>query len=62
VVWWGCPGGAGGPAGAPPRHIPAEDLIGCLDEGGYARCDLRTADRLLALSEVIGERYGGQAA
>jgi hypothetical protein len=44
------------------RHIPANDLIGSLDQGGYARYDFRTADRLQALSEVIGERYGGQAA
>jgi hypothetical protein len=44
------------------RHIPTEDLIACLDEGGYTRYDFRTADRLQALSEVIGERYSGQAA
>jgi hypothetical protein len=44
------------------RRIPANDLIGFLDQGGYARYDLRTGDRLQALSEVIGERYGGQAA
>ena len=44
------------------RHIPTEDLIACLDEGGYTRYDFRTADRLQALSEVIGEHYGGQAA
>jgi hypothetical protein len=44
------------------RHIPTEGLIACLDEGGYTRYDFRTADRLQALSEVIGERYDGQAA
>ena len=44
------------------RHIPVEDLIAYLDEGGYTRYDFRTADRLQALSEVIGERYDGQAA
>jgi hypothetical protein len=44
------------------RHIPADGLMACLDEGGYTRYDFRTADRLQALSEVIGERYGGQAA
>ena len=44
------------------RHILAEDLVACLDEGGYTRYDFRTADRLQALSEVIGERYDGQAA
>ena len=44
------------------RHIPTEGLIACLDEGGYTRYDFRTADRLQALSEVIGEHYDGQAA
>ena len=44
------------------RHIPQDDLIAYLDEGGYARYDFRTATRLQALSEVIGERYDGQAA
>ena len=44
------------------RHIPTEGLIACLDEGGYTRYDFRTADRLQALSEVIGENYDGQAA
>ena len=44
------------------RHIPTEGLMACLDEGGYTRYDFRTADRLQALSEVIGEHYGGQAA
>ena len=39
------------------RHIPTEDLIACLDEGGYTRYDFRTADRLQALSEVIGETF-----
>ena len=44
------------------RHIPEEDLIAYLDEGGYARYDFRTATRLQALSGVIGERYDGQVA
>jgi hypothetical protein len=44
------------------RHMPQADLIACLDEGGYARYDFRTAVRLQALSEVLGERYDGQAA
>lgn len=44
------------------RHVPSADLIGLLDAGGYARYDFRTANRLLALSELIGERYDGQAA
>jgi hypothetical protein len=44
------------------RHIPWDDLVACLDEGGYARYDFRTATRLQALSEVIDERYDGQVA
>jgi len=44
------------------RHVPSEDLIEFLDAGGYARYDFRTASRLLALSEIIDERYDGQAA
>lgn len=44
------------------RHIPQDDLIAYLDEGGYARYDFRTATRLQALSELVGERYDGQAA
>jgi hypothetical protein len=44
------------------RHIPSEDLIELLDAGGYARYDFRTASRLQALSEIIDERYDGQAA
>jgi hypothetical protein len=39
------------------RHVPSEELVALLDEGGYARYDFRTAERLQALSEVIGERY-----
>jgi len=42
------------------RHVPAADLIGMLDAGGYARYDFRTATRLLQLCEVIGDRYDGQ--
>ena len=42
------------------RHIPWDDLVALLDEGGYARYDFRTATRLQQLAEVIGERYGGQ--
>jgi hypothetical protein len=44
------------------RHVPSEDLIELLDAGGYARYDFRTASRLQALSEIIDERYDGQAA
>lgn len=44
------------------RHVPSADLIGLLDAGGYARYGFRTANRLLALAELIGERYDGQAA
>ncbi len=44
------------------RHVPSEDLIELLDAGGYARYDFRTTSRLQALSEIIDERYDGQAA
>jgi endonuclease III len=44
------------------RHVPTEELVALLDEGGYARYDFRTAERLQALSEVIGERYDEQTA
>jgi hypothetical protein len=44
------------------RHVPAADLIGLLDAGGYARYDLRTATRLAELSEVVNDRYDGQVA
>ena len=40
------------------RHIPLDDFIAFLDEGGYARY----AARLKALSGIIGERYDGRAA
>ncbi len=44
------------------RHIPHRMFIGYLDQGGYARYDEQTVARLRALSEIIGERYDGQAA
>ncbi len=44
------------------RHIPQDDFIALLDEGGYARYDERTATRLRALSDIISERYDGRAA
>ncbi|HUY45419.1 MAG TPA: GNAT family N-acetyltransferase [Streptosporangiaceae bacterium] len=44
------------------RHIPEEDFIAFLDEGGYARYDAQTATRLHALSDMISERYDGRAA
>jgi hypothetical protein len=44
------------------RHVPSEELVELLDAGGYARYDFRTTSRLQALSEVIDERYDGQAA
>ena len=40
------------------RHIPLDDFIAFVDEGGYARY----AARLKALSGIIGERYDGRAA
>jgi hypothetical protein len=42
------------------RHVSSGDLIAMLDAGGYARYDVRTAIRLLELSEVVDERYDGQ--
>lgn len=44
------------------RHVRSEDLIELLDAAGYARYDFRTTSRLQALSELIDERYDGQAA
>jgi hypothetical protein len=44
------------------RHVRSEDLIELLDTGGYARYDFRATFRLQALSEIIDERYDGQAA
>ena len=44
------------------RRVPSEDLIKLLDAGGYARYDFRTTSRLQPLSEIIDERYDGQAA
>ena len=42
------------------RHVPSADLIGLLDQAGYARYDFRTTTRLVNLSEVISQRYDGQ--
>jgi hypothetical protein len=44
------------------RHVASGDLIAMLDAGGYARYDVRTAERLLELCEIINERYDGQVA
>ena len=41
------------------RHVPSADLIAMLDAGGYARYDVRTAERLLELCEVIRDRSSG---
>lgn len=38
------------------------DLIALLDEGGYLRYDERAASRLLALAQVIADRYHGRLA
>ena len=68
-----CPiGGAGARCGFPRwsglvrigqlRHVPSADLIAMLDAGGYARYDVRTAERLLELCEVVRDRYDGQVA
>jgi hypothetical protein len=44
------------------RHVPWEDLVALLDEGGYARYDFRTATRLQALSEMLDRHFNGQVA
>ena len=44
------------------RKVPEDELVGLLDAGGYARYDFRTAARLLRLSEVVCDRFGGQVA
>jgi hypothetical protein len=44
------------------RNVPAAELVGLLDAGGYARYDFRTAARLLKLSEVVCNRFGGHIA
>jgi hypothetical protein len=44
------------------RNVPAAELVELLDAGGYARYDFRTAARLLKLSEVICNRFGGHVA
>jgi hypothetical protein len=42
------------------RAFSWDDLVALLDRGGYARYDFKTASRLHALCDVIGERYGGR--
>jgi len=37
-----------------------DELVALLDAGGYARYDFRTATRLHALAEHIGEHHGGR--
>jgi hypothetical protein len=36
-----------------------DTLVALLDAGGYARYDFRTATRLQSLSQMVGDRYGG---
>jgi hypothetical protein len=43
-------------------RVPAAELVSLLDAGGYARYDFRTAARLVQLSEVVCDRFGGQVA
>jgi endonuclease III len=42
------------------RDFSWDDLVALLDEGGYTRYDFRTATRLHALADVVGDRYGGR--
>ena len=44
------------------RHVPWDDLVALLDDGGYARYDFRTASRLQALATTLDGRYGGEVA
>ena len=44
------------------RSFSWDDLVALLDEGGYARYDFKTATRLHALCDVLGERFGGRVA
>ncbi len=44
------------------RDFSWDDLVRLLDAGGYARYDFRTATRLHALADAIGDRYGGRVA
>jgi hypothetical protein len=44
------------------RTVPEAELVALLDAGGYARYDFRTAARLLKLSEMVCDRFGGNVA
>lgn len=44
------------------RGRTAEEIVSLLDEGGYPRRDESTAAWLLALAEVIADRFGGRLA
>lgn len=44
------------------RHMSWDLLVELLDRGGYARYDFRMASRLIELSDVLHERYGGRVA
>lgn len=46
---------------APERILATgwEGLVGILDEGGYARYDEKTADKLLSVMKNLKEKYGG---
>lgn len=42
--------------------IDSDRLVALLDAGGYARYDLKMADRLHALAATVNGRYGGEVA
>ncbi len=42
------------------RAFGWDDLVALLDRGGYARYDYKTATRLQALCDALGEHYGGR--
>lgn len=44
------------------RDVSWNDLVGLLDQGGYARYDFRTATRLHGLCDVVNQRWDGKVA
>ena len=42
------------------RAFTWDDLVALLDRGGYVRYDYKTATRLHALCDALGEHYGGR--
>jgi len=55
-------GAAGRTRIAQARDVSWDDLVGLLDQGGYARYDFRTATRRHALADVVDQQFGGEVA